>query len=257
MRECRLPHKLSPAAHGVGVEPGSLNPWISAVTFSVAIPFFPSPDRHSRLQICKRHPRRLALATQAETAILPQTHRSGPQSACPFERSRVAGGAELGECHHHRAWGAAQRAKAEVLVEARGRFIDGVDYNCADGELLGCDDNPRERVAQQRRAETAVLVATVHGEPRKDRDRDRVVARHALAGLLGRCTVVEFARKQRVIADHNAGIGDDEAASCVASFALPCVADQPAVQSLRRGPVPRRSLSLTSRTVRRCAPNSM
>jgi hypothetical protein len=39
-----------PNSDVVGVESGSLNPWISAVTSSAAIPFPPSPDRHNRLR---------------------------------------------------------------------------------------------------------------------------------------------------------------------------------------------------------------
>ena len=64
----------------------------------------------------------------------------------------------------------------------------------------------------------------VDGEPCEDRDRDRVVARHALAGLLGRFGVVELAREQGVEGDDAVGVGQGEGPSGVASFALPCVA---------------------------------
>lgn len=82
-----------------------------------------------------------------------------------------------------------------MLVEAGGGFIGGVYDDRADGKLLGRDRNPPKGVAQARCAETAVLVATVDCEPREDRHRDWVVARHALACRLGRLTVVEFARE--------------------------------------------------------------
>ena len=51
-----------------------------------------------------------------------------------------------------------------------------------------------------------MLMAVVDGEPREDRHRDGVVARHALARLRGRLSVVELAGEERVVADHDTGI---------------------------------------------------
>ena len=111
-----------------------------------------------------------------------------------------------------------------MLVEERGGLVDGVDDDGADGELLRGECHPSQRVLQEVRAETAMLVAVVDGEASEDRDWDRVVARHAFAGSLGRLSVVELAGEQCVVADHDAGIGDDERAGSVPSLALPGVA---------------------------------
>lgn len=78
--------------------------------------------------------------------------------------SGVTGGAELGECDHQRARGYAQRTETEMRVEAHRALIDGVDNDRADRELLRGKYNSPERVVQQDRAETAVLVAAIDSQ---------------------------------------------------------------------------------------------
>jgi hypothetical protein len=66
--------------------------------------------------------------------------------------STVSGRTELGERDHQRPRPAAQRAKAEMLIEARSALIDRVYHDRANGQLLGGEDNALQRVAQQNRA---------------------------------------------------------------------------------------------------------
>ena len=61
------------------------------------------------------------------------------------------------------------------------------------------------------------------------------MARHALARLRGRLSVVELAGEERVVADHDTGVGDDERAGRIAALALTRVAVKPAVKRLVPG----------------------
>src|SRR5436305_14782046 len=78
-------------------------------------------------------------------------------------------------------------------------------------------------------------MVAVDGEPREDSHWDGVVARHALAGLRDRLSVVELAGEERVVADHDTGVGADERAGGIAALALTRVAAEPAVERLVPG----------------------
>jgi hypothetical protein len=63
-----------------------------------------------------------------------------------------------------------------MLVEVRGVLIEGVHDDRANGQLLGGEHDPPQRVSQQPAAEAAVLMTAVNSEPREERDRYRVAA---------------------------------------------------------------------------------
>ncbi len=122
-----------------------------------------------------------------------------------------------------------------MLVEAPGGLVDRVHHDGADRELLRGERDPSQRVAEQGCPQASVLMAVVNRESREDRHWDGVVARYALARLRGRLSVVELAGEERVVPDHDAGVGDDEGAGRIAALGLSRVAVKPAVERLVLG----------------------
>lgn len=75
--------------------------------------------------------------------------------------SAVASAAQSGERDHQRSRRGAERLETKSLIEGDGALINGVDDRGTNSNLLGGMAYTRERIVEQRGAESAALVARV------------------------------------------------------------------------------------------------
>lgn len=91
--------------------------------------------------------------------------------------------AKRSDSGHQGSWCSAECLEAEPLIERRSVLVYGVyDYR-ANRYLLGCSNNPDERVAEKCSTDPASLLADIDGKAGEDRNWDWKMLRQTLTGF--------------------------------------------------------------------------
>lgn len=124
---------------------------------------------------------------------------------------------------------AGRRGKVELLVVGPRCIILGVDGEGAYAADLGGLQRPKDRVSQQRPADSFLLPVLPDGKASQQHDGNRV-ARQTFAEALRHAVILDLTDGEAVVAQQGIAVQTEVGLSCVAGLILKRVAVKPTIE---------------------------